>query len=38
VGEAEKPGIVYAATRRHAEEIAEALLERDLKPFLTTAV
>ncbi|MDQ3926854.1 MAG: ATP-dependent DNA helicase, partial [Actinomycetota bacterium] len=31
VGEAEKPGIVYAATRRHAEEIAEALLERDLK-------
>jgi len=31
VGGAEKPGIVYAATRRHAEEIAEALLERNLK-------
>jgi ATP-dependent DNA helicase RecQ len=31
VGEAKKPGIVYAATRRHAEEIAEALLERGAK-------
>ena len=28
--EAEKPGIVYAATRRHAEEIAEELKERGI--------
>ncbi|HST89988.1 MAG TPA: ATP-dependent DNA helicase RecQ [Ktedonobacterales bacterium] len=28
VGEAERPGIVYAATRRHAEEVAAALRER----------
>jgi len=27
VGEAERPGIVYAATRRHAEDVAEALRE-----------
>jgi ATP-dependent DNA helicase RecQ len=31
VEEIEKPGIVYAATRKHAEEIAEALLERGLE-------
>jgi ATP-dependent DNA helicase RecQ len=31
VEDAEKPGIVYAATRRHAEEITEALLRRGLK-------
>jgi ATP-dependent DNA helicase RecQ len=31
VGEAEKPGIVYAATRKRAEEIAETLLERGIK-------
>jgi ATP-dependent DNA helicase RecQ len=29
--EAEKPGIVYAATRRRTEEVAEALLERGVK-------
>ena len=28
VGEAEKPGIVYVATRKHAEEVAAALLEQ----------
>ena len=28
---AEKPGIVYAATRKHAEEIAEVLRERQVK-------
>ncbi|HLM78871.1 MAG TPA: ATP-dependent DNA helicase RecQ [Rubrobacteraceae bacterium] len=31
VGEAEKPGIVYAATRKRAEEIAETLLEGGIK-------
>jgi ATP-dependent DNA helicase RecQ len=31
VQEAEKPGIVYAATHKHAEEIAEALRERGVK-------
>ncbi len=31
VQEAEKPGIVYAGTRKHAEEIAEALRERGIK-------
>ncbi|HLG79351.1 MAG TPA: RecQ family ATP-dependent DNA helicase, partial [Ktedonobacteraceae bacterium] len=31
VQEAVKPGIVYAGTRRHAEEIAEALRERGIK-------
>ncbi len=31
VAEAEKPGIVYAATRRHAEEIAEALRTEGIK-------
>ena len=31
VEEAEKPGIVYAATRKRAEEIAEAFLERNMK-------
>ncbi len=31
VVETEKPGIVYAATRKHAEEIAEALVERGVK-------
>ena len=31
VEDAEKPGIIYAATRKHAEEIAEALLEGGLK-------
>jgi ATP-dependent DNA helicase RecQ len=28
---AEKPGVIYAATRKHAEEIAEVLLEGGLK-------
>ncbi|MBV9710226.1 MAG: RecQ family zinc-binding domain-containing protein, partial [Ktedonobacteraceae bacterium] len=31
VVETEKPGIVYTATRKHAEEIAEALEERSIK-------
>lgn len=31
VEEAEKPGIVYAATRRHAEELAEDLSERGVR-------
>src|SRR5947209_8776885 len=31
VVEVEKPGIVYAATRRHAEDVAEALGEKDVK-------
>ncbi|HZU24996.1 MAG TPA: ATP-dependent DNA helicase RecQ [Bryobacteraceae bacterium] len=31
VEEAEKPGIVYTATRRHAEEIAKALEERGVR-------
>ena len=31
VGAAAKPGIVYAATRRAAEQLAEALAERDLR-------
>ena len=31
VGEAEKPGIVYAATRKRAEEIAGTLLKRGIK-------
>jgi ATP-dependent DNA helicase RecQ len=28
--EAEKPGIIYVATRKHAEEVAQALQERDI--------
>ncbi|GHO42339.1 RecQ family ATP-dependent DNA helicase [Ktedonospora formicarum] len=31
VQESEKPGIIYAATRKHAEEIAEALQGLDIK-------
>jgi superfamily II DNA helicase RecQ len=31
VEEADKPGIIYVATRRHAEEIADALSERGIK-------
>jgi ATP-dependent DNA helicase RecQ len=31
VAEAEKPGIVYVATRKHAEELAGALRERDVE-------
>ncbi len=31
VAEAEKPGIVYVATRKHAEDVAEALNERGVK-------
>ncbi len=31
VAEVEKPGIVYTATRKHAEEIAQALGEREIK-------
>ena len=31
VREMEKPGIVYAATRRHAEEVAEALRAQEVK-------
>src|SRR5579883_1075439 len=31
VSEAEKPGIVYVATRKHAEEVAGALQERGVK-------
>ena len=31
VVEAEKPGIVYAATHKHAEEVAEALCEKGVK-------
>ncbi|MDQ4077921.1 MAG: ATP-dependent DNA helicase [Chloroflexota bacterium] len=33
VEEADKPGIIYAATRKHTEEIAEALRERGVKAF-----
>lgn len=31
VEEAEKPGIVYVATRKHAEELAEVLCQRNVK-------
>lgn len=31
VGEAQKPGIIYAATRKHAEEVAQALLGKGMK-------
>jgi ATP-dependent DNA helicase RecQ len=31
VAKAEKPGIVYVATRKHAEEIADALTDRGIK-------
>jgi ATP-dependent DNA helicase RecQ len=31
VAETEKPGIVYASTRKHAEEIAQALVAHDIK-------
>lgn len=31
VGEEEKPGLVYVATRKHAEEIAQALREQGVK-------
>ncbi len=31
VGKAEKPGIVYVSTRKHAEEIAEALCQQGVK-------